>query len=107
MKKIDGILSRMVCCTAAEATLKYQGVNTKEWITEKTWASVKEIAKIRKNYSIQNLNESVNESKRITTKIRMRKLRRMPHETRGLLLINWQKRQKWLPKYVIWVRSIR
>ena len=34
-------------CKAAEATLKYQGGNRKEWITEETWASVEERSRIR------------------------------------------------------------
>ena len=34
-------------CKAAEATLKYQGENKKEWITEDTWASVEERSEIR------------------------------------------------------------
>ena len=53
------------------------------------------------NYSIQNLKGFVNKFKRILTS-RIRNLRRMPDETRQLLLINWQRRQKRLSTYVIW-----
>ncbi len=34
-------------CKAAEATLKYQRVNKKKWITEETWVNVEERAKIK------------------------------------------------------------
>ena len=74
------------------------GENKKEWITEEIWANVEEIAKIRTNYSVQNLKGSLNESKRITT---IRKLRRIPDETRELTLINWQRRLNRLPTNVI------
>ena len=34
-------------CKAAEATLKYQGGNRKELITEETWASVEERSRMK------------------------------------------------------------
>ena len=34
-------------CKAEEATLKYQGGNTKDWITEETWASVEKRSKFK------------------------------------------------------------
>ena len=49
-------------CKAAESTLKNQGVNKKDWIAEKTWASVEERAKIRAKLFNSNLKGSLNDA---------------------------------------------
>ena len=72
-------------CKAVQASLKYQVVNKKESINESTLASVEEPTS-EKNYSIQNLKGSENESKNLSTP-KIRKLRRISHWARELSLI--------------------